>query len=156
MRNNFQTTGNCKKLLAKPGVREVFLREEKELNLQRSANVEAILGQSRGEIEEEECNGCAESGGSFTDCVTVEGILQGICTNCHFGSRGVKCSFRPQPSGKSAAKKANLESEEDEDYGRSVKGRKKRNIDLPERFTNVGTLMNCLAEEFRQIAKTLE
>ena len=51
MRNGFITTGNCKKLAGQAGVRDVFLREERDMNLSRSANVEAILGQSRGKIE---------------------------------------------------------------------------------------------------------
>jgi len=156
VQNNFQITGNCKKLLARRDVREVFVREDKELNLERSANVEPTLGHSRGEIEEEECNGCAKCGGPFTDCVTVEGILQGSCRSCHFSSSGVKGSFRIKPSRKWAEKEANMESEKDEDYGRSVRGRKKRNINLTECFGNIGTLMNCLAEEFMQIAKALE
>jgi hypothetical protein len=156
VRNKFITTASCKKLLELPGLKEIFLREKKELNLQRSANVEAVLAQSRGETEVEECKGCGEGGGPFTNCVTMEGMLQGSCTNCHFGSRGAKCSFRPKPSAKRVAREANLESEEEEDYGRNVRGRKRRNISLQERFRNVGTLMGYLAEEFKQIAEALE
>ena len=51
MHNGFITTVNCKKLVCQAGVRDVFLREERDMNLSRSANVEAILGQSKGKIE---------------------------------------------------------------------------------------------------------
>ena len=100
VRNGFTTSGNCKKLLAQEGVREVYLRGERDMKLGRTANVEAILGQSRGAMEGQECDGCAEGIGPFTTCVTAEGMFGGSCTNCHFGSRGKKCSFRSEETEK--------------------------------------------------------
>lgn len=54
------------------------------MNLQGSANGEAILGQSRGGIEGGECEGCLERMRLFTICVTVEGMFKYSCTSCHF------------------------------------------------------------------------
>ena len=159
VRNGFITTGNCKKLAGQAGVRDVFLREERDMNLSRSANVEAILGQSRGKIEEEECEGCAEGMGLFTFCVTVEGMFKGSCTNCHFGSKASGCSFRQdegEKKPKRSAKKAGIVCEGEESVARGAKGRKRRQVDLPERFRKVGTLLSCLAEEFMNIADELE
>ena len=56
--------------------------------------MEAILGRSRGKMEKEECEGCAERMRLFTIYVPVEGMFKGSCTNYHFGSKASKCSFR--------------------------------------------------------------
>ena len=37
--NGSTTSGNCKKLLAQEGVRDVYLRGERDMNLGRTANV---------------------------------------------------------------------------------------------------------------------
>lgn len=159
VRTQYVTTANCKKLLSQEGVRDVFLRWERDMNMQRSVNVEAILGQSRGEMEGEECVGCAGGLGLFTSCITVEGMFSGSCTNCHFGSKGAKCSFRQKTGVKRGAKEASIGEQEEEGYGRGARGargRKRKQVDVPERFRRVGTLLSYLAEEFMDIADALE
>lgn len=155
VQTGYITTGNCKKLLALEGVRNVFLRGERELYLQRPTNVEAVLGQSRGELEEVECKACAAGGGPFTTCVTVEGMFGGSCTNCHHGSKASRCSLRQFAPVKRSAKEASIGYEGEEDSGRGARGRKRKQVDLNERFRKIGTLLGYLAEEFMHVAEEL-
>jgi len=59
---------------------EGIFEEGKGVEFAEKGKGGAILGQSKGEIEEEECNGSAGSGGRLTNCVMVECMLQGSCT----------------------------------------------------------------------------
>ena len=63
-----QTTGNCRKLVAKPGrcIRGIFERGQ-GVEFAEKGKSGAILMQSKGEIEEEEYNGSAGSGGRLTN-----------------------------------------------------------------------------------------
>lgn len=155
MHTGYITTGNCKKLFAQEGVRDVILRDARELHLGRPTNVEAVLGQSRGVMEVEEYKGCAGGGGPFTTCVTVQGMFGGSCTNCQFGSKAAKCSLRKSEPVKRSAKEASIGWENEEDYGRGARSRKRKQVDLNERFRKIGTLLGYLAEEFMHIAEKL-
>ncbi|RPA90833.1 hypothetical protein L873DRAFT_1874745, partial [Choiromyces venosus 120613-1] len=78
-------------------VRDVELREgksAKDLTWSRIANHEAVLGYTRGVVEEGMCKQCEQSGGPFAECVTVPGEYTKSCTNCHYNSNGKQCSFR--------------------------------------------------------------
>ena len=76
-------------------VREVFLRAGKILNWGRPTNQEAVLGQTRGNYQQESCKKCIDEDGPFTTCVVVSGEFSGSCANCHYNSLGSSCSFRP-------------------------------------------------------------
>jgi hypothetical protein len=94
VKNGFVNTNNSNRILAMEVVNQVFLREERDLNLQRGVNVDPILGAYRGYHEVEECNSCVEGNGLFMHFVTVEAFFQNSCTDCHFGGKGIKCTFR--------------------------------------------------------------
>ena len=83
------------RILRMERVREVDMRVGKVPTFARSANQEAILGQSRGVEKYEGCEKCEEGEGPFTSCVTVAGEFSGSCSNCHYNSMGATCSFRP-------------------------------------------------------------
>ena len=78
-------------------IRGVELREgktAKDLSWSRIANHDAILGYTRGIVEEDVCKHCEQGGGPFAECVTVPGEFTKSCTNCHYNSNGKQCSFR--------------------------------------------------------------
>jgi len=75
-------------------VREVLLRDRKIINWGRATNLEAVLGQTRGEDQEEACKKCKERDGPFTSCVVISGEFSGSCASCHYNSMGASCSFR--------------------------------------------------------------
>ncbi|KAG0637163.1 hypothetical protein HOY80DRAFT_1138554 [Tuber brumale] len=85
------------RLKALARVRDVVLRPEKQgkdIVWNRIANHEAILGHTRGKLQEKPCNTCLQKIGPFADCVAVTGEFLGSCTNCHYNSCGKRCSFR--------------------------------------------------------------
>ena len=78
-------------------VRVVELREgktAKDVTWSRIASHEAVLGYSRGIVEEKECKQCEQGGGPLAECVTVPEEYTKSCTNCHYNSNGKQCSFR--------------------------------------------------------------
>lgn len=81
-------------LIAQPRVRGVFLRPGKVLKINRKPNQDAALGFTRGEKAEPACTSCKTGCGPFTECIVVPNMYKGSCTNCHYGSEGVRCSFR--------------------------------------------------------------
>ena len=58
-------------------VREVFLRAGKILNWGRPTNQEAVLGQTRGNYQQESCKKCIDEDWPFTTCVVVSGKFSG-------------------------------------------------------------------------------
>ncbi|KAH0613058.1 uncharacterized protein H6S33_009438 [Morchella sextelata] len=89
-------TATAKKLASIDWIRPVMVKEDRGLNMARPVNVEAILGYSRGELAEAVCDCCTDSKGPFIECVTVQGMFAGSCTNCHYNSQGKYCNFRPE------------------------------------------------------------
>lgn len=117
------------------------------------------MGQSRGAIEGQEYDRCAEGIGPFTSCVTVEGMFGGSCTNCHFGSRGKKCSFRYEETEKRpkrSTKRAGIECKDEGSIASSERARKRKQVNMYNRFRKIGTFLAYLAEEFNHIADELE
>lgn len=85
------------RLKASARVRDVVLRPEKQAKdivWNRIANHEAILGHTRGILQDRPCKTCEQMIGPFADCVAVTGEFLGSCTNCHYNSCGKRCSFR--------------------------------------------------------------
>ncbi|PUU81420.1 hypothetical protein B9Z19DRAFT_1122177 [Tuber borchii] len=85
------------RLKASARVRDVVLRPEKQAKdivWNRIANHEAILGHTRGILQDKPCKTCEQMIGPFADCVAVTGEFLGSCTNCHYNSCGKRCSFR--------------------------------------------------------------
>ncbi|KAH0608365.1 uncharacterized protein H6S33_001499 [Morchella sextelata] len=89
-------TATAKKLASMDWIRPVMVKEDRGLNMARPVNVEAILGYSRGELSESVCDCCTDGKGPFIECVTVQGMFAGSCTNCHYNSQGKYCNFRPE------------------------------------------------------------
>jgi hypothetical protein len=80
----------CKKLLAMPRIREVQLKEqweEEDISLNRTQNIEAILGYSRGVVLDglNKCEECQGKGKPFAECVVVHEFFSSSC--CHGYSR---------------------------------------------------------------------
>lgn len=78
-----------------------ILRPDKQVNLtssKRTQNLEAIGIQITGRLDDRgPCTACSEGKGHFVDCFTLgEGIAMGACGNCHYNSKGSKCSYRTQ------------------------------------------------------------
>ena len=82
-------------LIQQPRVRGVLLRHSKTLQFNRTTNRDAILAFTRGEVAEPACTTCEAGAGPFTQCVIISEMFKGSCTNCHYGSEGARCSFRP-------------------------------------------------------------
>ena len=83
------------------------------------------------------------------------GMFGGSCTNCQFRSKAAKCSLRKSEPVKKSTKEASIGWEEDKDYGNSARSRKRKQVDLNERFRKIGTLSGYLAEEFMHVAEEL-
>ncbi|WEW61075.1 hypothetical protein PRK78_006564 [Emydomyces testavorans] len=64
------------------------------VNLTWPGNCEAVLVQSRGELQEEACQQCKDGYGPFADCVVVAGCFGGACAGCHVNSMMKQCLFR--------------------------------------------------------------
>lgn len=66
----------------------------------KTANIEALLVQSIGERIDIKgaCDSCQRDQGPFTSCVIVPNLrhLLTACANCHWGSKGQRCSFITQ------------------------------------------------------------
>jgi hypothetical protein len=78
-----------------PLVRNAPIRQGRTLNLARSSNMEAYLGQLTGQENATPCMHCGQkSAGIWTRCVSVEGFFLGSCANCHYNNEGVRCSLR--------------------------------------------------------------
>ena len=91
-------TATCSKIQSLNIVRGIRLRPGKVLRglAKGQANLESVLGQQRGEVKggPDACHHCQLSRGPFEECVTVDGMLNQSCTNCHYNSEGSRCSFR--------------------------------------------------------------
>ncbi|WEW55066.1 hypothetical protein PRK78_000494 [Emydomyces testavorans] len=64
------------------------------VNLTQPGNREAVLAQSRGELQEEACQQCKDGYGPFTDCMVVADCFGGACAGCHVNSMTKQCSFQ--------------------------------------------------------------
>jgi hypothetical protein len=74
----------------------VTLREGREIVLdKRAVNQEAAMAQLRGQVCADACEHCKKGSGPFESCVVLRGFFKGSCANCHYGSEGKRCSFRP-------------------------------------------------------------
>ena len=82
-------------LIQKPRIRGVLLRHGKTLQFNRTTNKDAILAFTRGEVAVPACTSCEAGAGPFTECIIVQDMFKGSCSNCHYGSEGARCSFRP-------------------------------------------------------------
>lgn len=90
---------DIKKILRLPKVRELDLRsganlDDVENRCTKTADLAATLGQMRGSEPEKSCEQCIIGRGRFAKCLVLENHFLGACTNCKFGQRGEKCSFR--------------------------------------------------------------
>ena len=75
---SYARSGVCKQLLAMKRQREIQLREgvsEESISTNRSQNIEALLGYSRGEVAEKACEQCLALSKPFSCCVVVKGYL---------------------------------------------------------------------------------
>ena len=77
-------------------VRNPVLRAGHTLNIGRTSNLEAYLGQFIGEIhdDDDECRHCTRGSGPWVGYVTVDTLLSGSCYNCHYNNEGPRCSLR--------------------------------------------------------------
>lgn len=82
-------------LAAMPPLRVANLRRERAMDLGRTSNREAFLGQCVGVASATPCGHCARSLGPWDSCVVVAGQFGGSCANCHFNNEGRRCSLRP-------------------------------------------------------------
>ena len=77
-------------LIQKQRVRGVLLRHGKTLQFNRTTNRDAILAFTREEIAEQACTSCKAGAGPFMECITVQDMFKGSCSNCHYGSEGAR------------------------------------------------------------------
>ena len=82
-------------LIQKPRKRRVLLRHDKTLQFNRTTNKDAILAFTRGEVAVPSYTSCEAGAGPFTECINVKDMFKRSCSNCHYGSEGARCSFRP-------------------------------------------------------------
>ena len=72
-------------------------RSAQTMNITRTQNQDAILGQSRGEVQAQACDECVNGFGLFTECVTAtakgKAVGKGACMNCLYGSEAKRCNF---------------------------------------------------------------
>ena len=93
----YAKSGVAKQLLSMKRRTEIQLREgvlEESISTNRSQNIEALLGYSRGDIAEKACEQCLALIKPFSCCVIVKGFFQNACSSCHYNSLGKGCSFR--------------------------------------------------------------
>jgi hypothetical protein len=84
-------------LASLPRARGIRLRAGRSILWERVGNQEAALGYTRSEeCVAAACASCERGAGPFVKCIVVQGMLSGSCTNCHYGSGGARCSFRPR------------------------------------------------------------
>lgn len=81
-------------LVELPRLREPETRPGRQVRLHRDANVEAILAQFAGQVNDPECAHCVQGSGVWASCVSVPGCLVGSCANCHYNNEGSRCSLR--------------------------------------------------------------
>jgi hypothetical protein len=62
--------------------------------LGRPGNIEAVLIQLKGEKNKPVCRSCEKDAGHFVGCISVDGVANGTCGNCHWGSSGRRCTVR--------------------------------------------------------------
>ncbi|KAJ5937619.1 hypothetical protein N7454_003961 [Penicillium verhagenii] len=78
----------------------------------RRENVESLVAQSVGMevLPGQECDSCKRKLGPFTSCVVVPSLGNKFlsCANCHWQSRGKRCSFMPKPPPSSVLTQAAL------------------------------------------------
>jgi hypothetical protein len=89
-----KATGAMTALSALVIVRNPDLRLDRTLNTTRPSNLEALLGQTVGQVNAVQCGHCQAGSGLWTECVSVAGFFSGSCANCHYGSEGARCSLR--------------------------------------------------------------
>lgn len=65
------------------------------LNTGRPANQEAYIGHLRGVAMDPPCAHCTQGFGVWEVCMSVAGFFGSLCTNCHYSSKGVRCSLQP-------------------------------------------------------------
>jgi hypothetical protein len=75
-------------------VRNLELRARRTLNIARTSNLEAYLGQFVGEIRDNKCIHCTRGSGPWVGCVVVETLLNGSCCNCYYNNEGPRYSLR--------------------------------------------------------------
>ncbi|RFU26306.1 hypothetical protein B7463_g10026, partial [Scytalidium lignicola] len=86
-------TGAMRALAILPPLQESTVREGRTLNTNRPANMEALLGFLVGRVNGQPCTHCANGSGMWTEYVSVPGHFNRACTNCHYNSKGSRCSF---------------------------------------------------------------
>ncbi|KAF4595669.1 hypothetical protein GQ602_001282 [Ophiocordyceps camponoti-floridani] len=85
----------CRHLARQPAIRTIIQRRpDQALNLARRSNVEALLGYVTGQPAAQSCRNCVKGHGPWTQCVVLQGHLQGSCTNCWFNASGMRCTFQ--------------------------------------------------------------
>lgn len=53
-------------------------------SLRKSINKEAALFHRRGAVATRPCTGCQEGRGPFTECILLDGFMDGGCTSCYW------------------------------------------------------------------------
>ena len=86
-------------VLQLPSQRLVHLRDP-EVNawtLEKMVPKQGALAHTRGYIATEACTACQANGGLFTECVLLDGYMNGKCTNCFMirnqRNRPMNCSL---------------------------------------------------------------
>ncbi|EQL02926.1 hypothetical protein OCS_01365 [Ophiocordyceps sinensis CO18] len=90
-------TKNIERMEALPEVRPLQMAKDKsgvakELKLNRSLNFEAVMIQLTGRQAAQACDSCVGGLGPFSGCYHHEGLAKGVCGNCHYNSRGMRCT----------------------------------------------------------------
>ena len=84
-------TGAMWELVALPRLREPETRPGRQTRLHRDANIEAVLAQSTGQMNDPECAHCAQGSGVWASCVSVPGSLLGSCAITIMRAVAVPC-----------------------------------------------------------------
>jgi hypothetical protein len=75
---------------------DVILRKDSEIygsNAYDRNIVESWLIQAFGKKWNQQCTKCIQGKGSYEDCVTLEGLLDGTCGNCKRLGKATECTF---------------------------------------------------------------
>lgn len=73
---------------------ESELREGRTVGIDKRQKREAYMAFLAGQENDPPCAKCSNGFGLWKKCISVAGLLDGACANCHYGYREESCCFR--------------------------------------------------------------
>jgi hypothetical protein len=93
MEDRLQHMPELRPLPWRPGVEEGADVETGGESRRKQIRFGCLLA-TRGQVQEQACNSCANGRGKFSICVALDGFFKGACASCQLSGRPNRCSIK--------------------------------------------------------------